>query len=380
MAINTIMKNGKKTAVLNIVIDPQKGFHDLGLTEKTGGVLYVPGGEDVVAPIGKLIKESRNSTFIISNDWHPTNHIADMTNHPGVMEFRKKQLREAGKSEDNVMNPVELPFSEIVLNAEGNIIGVKGSEGRIHKVDVKTTDGQAPSEEDRGRVTKVYDEYLDKKFDDIVGASTQQLWTPHCIQATESARMHDELNLPADLVKKMDDNKTKLTFEHVDPETGNRFIVVRKGVHSERDSNGLLVENDRVTMTQAEQVFKNLAKECRANGVEHVEMNFMGLATNFCVEFSANQVAAIANGYFDIAQMSTSKQLVSEACRGIPIPGGKDDAFSLDGTLPRLAEKYGFKETGIQQILDDQKQKPGVAIAGEQLSADGPPERKAAVG
>ena len=369
--------NGKKTAVVNIVVDPQKGFHQLGLSHNNGGVLYVPGGEDVVKPIGELVAESRNSIFLVSNDWHPKNHIADMTNHPGVVEYRKSLLSKVGKDPEHYMNPVELGFSELVLDNKGNIIGVMAEDGKhIRKVDVKTSDGQAPSEEDRGRVVKVHDEILNKTFDKITGASTQTLWTPHCIQATESARMHEGLNLPKSLIDQLDSNQTKLVFRHDDQETGNRFYVVRKGTSSERDSNGLLLENDRTTTTAAEGLFKDLAKEFRAEGVEHVVFNYMGLATNFCVEFSANQVAAIANGYFDIAGMSTEQNLVVEACRGIPIPGGKDDAFSLGGTMPRLAEKYGFGEATIDNILA--LHRPGKIPSGN-LQADGGPDQQQAV-
>src|SRR5688572_23027780 len=116
--------NGKKTAVVNIVVDPQKGFHQLGLSQDNGGVLYVPGGEEVVQPIGKLVAQSRNSFFIVSNDWHPKNHIADMANHPGVIEHRKSLLAKAGKDADHYMNPLELGFSELVMDGKGNIIGL----------------------------------------------------------------------------------------------------------------------------------------------------------------------------------------------------------------------------------------------------------------
>ncbi len=361
--------NGKKTAIVNIIVDPQKGFHQAGLSHDNGGVLYVPGGEEVVEPIGRLVAGSRNSTFVVSNDWHSKNHIADMTNHPGIVEYRKTLLKKAGKNPEQYMNPLELGFSELVMDNHGDIIGVLAEDGsHIRKVEVKTSDGQTASEEDRGRVVKVYDEMLEQTFDEIKGGSTQTLWTPHCIQATESARMHDGLNLPKPLIDQLDGNQTKLVFRHDDQETGNRFYVVRKGTSSERDSNGLLVENDRTTTTAAEGLFKDLAKEFRAEGVEHVMFNYMGLATNFCVEFSANQVASIASGYFDIAGMSTEQKLVVEACRGIPIPGGKDDAFSLEGTMPRLAEKYAFQEATVDSVLA--LHKPGATISGD-LQAQG---------
>ena len=179
--------------------------------------------------------------------------------------------------------------------------------------------------------------------------------------------MANELNLPKPLMDQLEKNQTKLLFQYDDEATGNRFYVVRKGVNSERDSNGVLIENDRTTSTVAEGMLKDLAKQFRADGVEHVQFNYMGLATNFCVEFSANQISAIANGYFDIAGMSTQHSLVTEACRGIPIEGGKDVPFSLAGTLPRLQEKRGFEEATVNQILAHQK--PGLSTSGENLNA-----------
>ncbi len=374
-----IMHNGKKTAVINIVVDPQKGFHDLALAHQQGGVLYVPNGEEVVAPIGKLVANTKNGIFIISNDWHPHDHLPDMSNHPGIMEYRKQELIKAGHTADDVYNPLKMGFSELVQDKDGMVIGLLEADKRIRRVELKTSDGQPPSAEDRGRVVKVLDDYLPQKLNEIVGASTQTLWTPHCIQGTESAQMHEGLNLPEGLSKKLASDLVKPVIHHKDSATGNEFFVVRKGTRSEVDSNGLLVENDRTTLTPAMGVFQDLAKKFRADGVDHVVINFMGLATNFCVEYSANQVAAIGAGFFDVAQMSKQMNLVPEACRGIPIPGGKDDPFSLAGTSPRLAEKYGFKETTIDEIIAMQKQKPTLQTTGA-LQADGGAEKERAVG
>ena len=361
--------NGKKTAIINVLVDPQKGFHDLGLTLKKGGVLYVPNGDEIVDPIGKLVSNSRNSIFLVSNDWHPKNHFADMMQHPGVMEHRKKILLAQDKSPDDIMNPLVLPFSELVFDKSHNIIGVLGENNRIHRVDLETPDNSAPSAEHRGRVMKVYNEYLDQTLDQIVGSSTQALWPPHCVQYTESARMEDGLNLPKGLVKQLDDDGTKLRFEYNDQNTGNRFYVVRKGVNSERDSQGALMENDRKTYTPAEDIMKELADELRGDGVKHVIVNYMGLATNFCVEYSCNQIGTIGDGILRMAGMDTEHNLVLEACRGIPIPGDKTVPFSLEGTLGRLQDMQPkFKEATIDQILA--LQKPGQTPSGN-LGVDG---------
>src|SRR5262245_14959596 len=56
--------DGKKTAILNMFIDPENGFLKLGLTDEDGGVLYVPGGEEVAPVMGGIIEKSRGSIFI----------------------------------------------------------------------------------------------------------------------------------------------------------------------------------------------------------------------------------------------------------------------------------------------------------------------------
>lgn len=364
-----IDKDGKKTAIVNVIIDPQKGFHDPSLANKEGGNLYVPGGEDVVEPIGKLIKNTENGIFIISNDWHPANHFPVMTNHPGVMEYRKQKLKEMGESESEALNPLKLQFSELVLDKDGFILGLKEADGKIRKVEIETKDGQPPHASDIGRVTKVFDDYLPEKFEEITGARTQLLWTPHCVQGTDSAKMHEDLGLPSGLLQDLDGNLTKMNFHFKDVKTGNEFFVVRKGERSEVDSNGLVVENDKTSLTGAFPVFQDLAKKFQKDGVDKVVLNYMGLATNFCVEFSCNQVAALGAGLFSVAEMQVEHNLALEACRGIPIPGGKDDPFSLDGVLPRLEQKYGFKETSIEEILSKQKGAPTTQIAGNNLTA-----------
>ena len=375
--INYQTIDGKKTAVVNIIVDPQKGFHDFLLQMISGGNLYVPGGEEVITPIGKLISNTQNGIFIISNDWHTKDNIADMNSHTGVVAFRKAALAAQQKNPEEYQSPLAMPFSELVLDKDGYIIGLKGEDDRIRKVTLQTTDGQPPSPEDRGRVVEVLDEYLPEKLSEIVGARTQYLWSSHCVQGTESARMHDGLNLPKGLVRKLDNDITQLLVSYNDATTGNKFYVVRKGTRSEVDSNGLYVENDKTTLTPAQLAFQELAAQFIKDDVANVVINYMGLATNFCVEFSCNQVAAIGAGFFTVAGMQVNHNLVVEACRGIPIPGGKDDAFSLDGTLPRLAEKFGFREATIDNIIAFQQGRPDVDITGS-LAATGAAKSRSA--
>jgi len=110
----------------------------------------------------------------------------------------------------------------------------------------------------------------------------QTLWPDHCVQGTEGAAFHPALEV-----------------------TGAELIV-RKGYHAGIDSYSAFRENDRKTPT-------GLAGYLRERGFERVTL--CGLATDFCVSFSA--LDARAAGF--------ETTVVLDACRGI----------NLDGSLPR---------------------------------------------
>ncbi len=391
--MNVKVINGKKTAVINIFIDPERGFMDLGLTENQGGVLYVPGGEAVTPVMGAMISGSRNTVFILGQDYHPANHISFMVNHPGVMEYRvekfKKFLEANGQPAEtdpvalyaraqqpvHFFNgfdqpPVPFPFEEIVLDEQRNIIGLKEQDGRIRKVGVETSSGLEPSEEDRGRVMKVEKGYLAKTFDQYRAEgrllSTQTLWTRHCVQGTDSCLYPADMNLPKGLQEKLTGDLMSNVIYHRDRETGNEFYVVRKGGNSEVDSYGIGMENDKKTLTKAPQVFQRLAAEFDRQGCEQVIINIGGLATNFCVEFSANNVADLLAGYLKMAGMEVKINYVPEISRGIPIPGGADVPFSLEGAPERMQRSRGIGATTVAEIMEMTSDEPKAAKTARQ--------------
>ncbi len=367
----------RKTAVINVFIDPERGFMDLSLTDKTGGVLYVPQGEQVTPIMGDMIAQSRNTTFILGQDYHPNNHISFMINHPGVMAYRAEKFKAflaengqlamigpalelAAQQPVHFFNgfdnpPVPFPFNEIVLDEDRNIIGLKEADGRIRKVDVKTSSGLAPSEKDRGRVTAVLDTYFDKTFNEMAREgrllSTQTLWTKHCVQGTDSSLYPDDMQLPKELKDKLAGDLMSMTVYHRDAATGNEFYVVRKGTQSEVDSYGIGVENDGETMTAAWDVFKTIAQNLKKQGIEDVQINIGGLATNFCVEFSANNIVDFLAGHFKMRGMQVETNFVPEISRGIPVPGGAETPFSLDGTKERLEVSRHIGTTTVERIL-----------------------------
>jgi nicotinamidase-related amidase len=129
-----------------------------------------------------------------------------------------------------------------------------------------------------------------RPFDAIeVSYGTQILWPDHCVQGTQGAHFHPELDVP-----------------HAE-------LVVRKGFRSAIDSYSAFRENDRLTPT-------GLAGYLRERGLQRITM--CGLATDFCVAFSA----------IDGREAGFAVTVVTSACRGIDLDG------SLARTMRSMSE------------------------------------------
>jgi nicotinamidase/pyrazinamidase len=106
----------------------------------------------------------------------------------------------------------------------------------------------------------------------------QTLWPDHCIQGTVGAAFHADLRTdPADL-------------------------IIRKGFRPAIDSYSAFFENDRSTPT-------GLNGYLSARGITAV--TFVGLATDFCVAYSA----------LDAARLGLKARVLLGACRGIDLGG-----------------------------------------------------------
>jgi len=112
----------------------------------------------------------------------------------------------------------------------------------------------------------------------------QILWPDHCVQGSRGAEFHPELN------------------------TDRADLIVRKGYDPAVDSYSALFENDHETPT-------GLDGYLRDRGLERLTM--VGLATDFCVGFSAQDAAD--NGY--------EVTLRSDLCRAIDLDGSLDAAL-----------------------------------------------------
>lgn len=106
----------------------------------------------------------------------------------------------------------------------------------------------------------------------------QTLWPDHCIQGTAGAEFHADLR------------------------TDPAQLVIRKGFRPAIDSYSAFFENDRSTTT-------GLDGYLRARGVTGV--TFAGLATDFCVAYSA----------LDAARLGYNATVLLGACRGIDLGG-----------------------------------------------------------
>ena len=116
-------------------------------------------------------------------------------------------------------------------------------------------------------------------FDTVdLSYGTQVLWPPHCVQGTQGAEFHAGLK------------------------TSEADVIVRKGFRAGIDSYSAFFENDRETPT-------GLDGYLRSRGVGKIFC--AGLATDFCVRYSAA----------DAARLGFEVVLIEDACRAIDLDG-----------------------------------------------------------
>ncbi|SDH37853.1 bifunctional nicotinamidase/pyrazinamidase [Roseospirillum parvum] len=124
----------------------------------------------------------------------------------------------------------------------------------------------------------------------------QVLWPDHCVQGTEGAAFHPDLD------------------------TTRAELIVRKGFRRDIDSYSAFLENDHETPT-------GLAGALKERGI--TELVMVGLATDFCVKDSA----------VDGMRLGFSVGLVEAACRAIDVNGSLAQAHqALKDAGVRLIE------------------------------------------
>ena len=118
-----------------------------------------------------------------------------------------------------------------------------------------------------------------------VSYGPQVLWPDHCIQGTEGAAFHPDLD------------------------TTQAQMVIRKGTNRHVDSYSAFFENDKTTSTGLHGYLQDL-------GITSVHL--VGLALDFCVAYSA----------LDAAKLGYEVTVVEKATRGIDLDGSLAAALS----------------------------------------------------
>ena len=125
-----------------------------------------------------------------------------------------------------------------------------------------------------------------KPFDMMkLAYGNQVLWPDHCVQGTEGAALHKDLNIP-----------------HAE-------LIIRKGYRREVDSYSAFLEADKKTQT-------GLGGYLKQRGLKRVY--FAGLATDFCVGWSA----------LDARKQGFEALVIEDACRGIDVQGSLAKAWT----------------------------------------------------
>lgn len=184
-----------------IVVDIQNGF-------TPNGHLAVANSDQIIPLVNQLAKKFQH--VVLTQDWHPANHISFAENHAGKQPFDTIQL-------------------------------------------------------DYG---------------------TQVLWPSHCVQGTQDAELHPDLNIP------------------------HAQLIIRKGWHTEIDSYSAFLEADQKTTT-------GLAGYLRECGIETVYV--VGIATDFCVAWTA----------MDAVKLGFKTYVIEDATAAIDLNGSLQQAWKV---------------------------------------------------
>lgn len=182
-----------------IVVDIQNGF-------TPNGHLAVANSDQIIPLVNQLAEKFQH--VVLTQDWHPANHISFAENHVGKQPFDTIQL-------------------------------------------------------DYG---------------------TQVLWPSHCVQGTQDAELHPNLNIP------------------------HAQLIIRKGWHVEIDSYSAFLEADQKTTT-------GLAGYLRECGIETVYV--VGIATDFCVAWTA----------MDAVKLGFQTYVIEDATAAIDLNGSLQQAW-----------------------------------------------------
>ncbi|WLF83026.1 bifunctional nicotinamidase/pyrazinamidase [Moraxella sp. ZY210820] len=189
--------NQAQTAL--IIVDMQNDF-------MPNGALAVQNADQIIQPINQLAQHFQN--VILTQDWHPNEHISFVDNH----------------TNQQVFDYIELSYGQ------------------------------------------------------------QVLWPRHCVQGSQGAEFHRDLNIP------------------------HTQLIIRKGYHVEIDSYSAFLEADKKTAT-------GLASYLRERQINTVYI--VGVATDYCVKWTA----------LDAQQAGFKTYVIEDMCKAIDINGSLAQAW-----------------------------------------------------
>ena len=173
-----------------------------------------------------------------------------------------------------------LPGGTLAVNDGDQIIPVINALGQKFQNVVFTQDWHTP-----GHASFASSHAGKSAFETIeMPYGTQVLWPDHCVQGTQDAQLSDGLDIP------------------------HAQLIIRKGYHNEVDSYSTFMEADGNTKT-------GLTGYLQERGLSKVYV--CGLATDFCVSWSAQ----------DAASAGLTVSVIEDACRGIDLDGSVDAAW-----------------------------------------------------
>lgn len=205
----------KQQGSVLIVVDVQKGFCP-------GGNLAIAHANEIIPNINKIAQSFEH--VVLTQDWHPQDHISFASQHPTQKVYDKIQL----------------------------------------------------------------------------SYGTQTLWPDHCIQATDDAAFHPDLNIP------------------------HAQLILRKGWHSHIDSYSAFLEADHKTGT-------GLAAYLHAHQITTVYV--VGIATDFCVAWTA----------IDACKLGFECYVIADACKAIDHNGSLQHAW-------QDMRQHGVKHTYLKSF------------------------------
>jgi len=184
-----------------------------------------------------------------------------------------------------------LPGGSLAVGKGEEVIPVINKLGKDFANVVMTQDWHTP-----GHVSFASSHPGKKPFEMVkLPYGDQVLWPDHCVQGTDGASIHKDINIP------------------------HAQLVIRKGFRKTVDSYSAFREADRKTVT-------GLAGYLKSRGLRKVFVT--GLATDFCVAWTA----------MDARKEGFETYVVEDACRGIDTQGSLAKAWDA------------MKKAGVRRI------------------------------